>query len=155
MVAPDKAKEIEGRYIPSVGIASVPLSEEARKQIIGRSDLQEQVRKVRSWAQEHSGTMSPEEISYGRAMASQLQDAYRRANDQGVFKDSEAHFVKGIVEEDPTKFFNSWRVDPKYKALEDANGATLNHIKRSYGLPESNYAAQPMKNVPKGYKKKG
>lgn len=155
VVAPDKAKEIEGRYIPGIGIGSVPIPDKTREEVIARDDLQKQIRNLRVWSQQHSGSLSPEQKNYGQALASQVQDAYRRANGQGVFREGEAEFVKGIVEADPTKFFNSWRVDPKYRALEDSNGATLNHLKRSYGLPESNYAAQPLVNVPKGYKKKG
>lgn len=152
VIAPDRAKEIEGRYVPRVGIASIPVPEKVRDELMGRSDLQEQVHKLRSWAQDHSGSLDPATVTYGKALASQVQDAYRRANGQGVFKESEADFVKGIVEADPTKFLNNLRVDPKYKALEDSNLSTLNHLRQSYGLPVQRAAPNRVKSSG-GYKR--
>jgi hypothetical protein len=137
MTDPAKAKEMEARYVPNVGLASVPVPEKARDEISTRKALQDNVGKLRSWAQSHSGTLDPAQISYGKALANTVQDLYRRANGQGVFKESEAHFVKGIVAEDPTAFFNKVRVDPKYKALEDSNLSELNAALKAHGLPEA------------------
>ncbi len=139
---PPKAKEMEARYVPGVGMASVPVSEKARDELATRQNLQSQVHKLRSWAREHSGSLSPDEITYGKALANTVQDGYRSANGQGVFKESEAEFVKGVVAEDPTAFFNNYRVDPKYKALEESNLARLNGLKGSYGLPRQSMAQQ-------------
>lgn len=140
-VAPEQAKEIEARYIPGVGIGSVPIPEKPRSEIIARQTLQEQVHKLRSWAQEHSGSLSLDEINYGKALANAVQDSYRRANGQGVFREAEAKFVEGVVDKDPSKFLNEYRTDPKYKALEDSNLVELNGIKKSYGLPQATQSA--------------
>lgn len=137
---PAKAKEMEARYVPGVGIGSVPVPDKIREELSAREGLQQQVGKLRQWAKDHEGSLNPEDISYGKALANSVQDAYRRANGQGVFREAESEFVKGIVEQDPTKFLNSFRVDPKYKALEDSNLVELNSRKKSYGLPEQTSA---------------
>lgn len=138
---PAAAKEIEARHIPGVGTAQIPVPEKPREEIQARQSLQDQVRDLRAWASKHSGSLNPADIAYGKAKAAQVQDQYRRANGQGVFREAEADFVKGIVADDPTAFFNKVRVDPKYKALEDGNMMTLNSLKKSYGLPQA--SAQP------------
>lgn len=159
---PQMAKEMESRYVPGVGMASVPIDPKAREEMVARDSLQKQVSNLRQWAQQHSGDLSPADVNYGKALANSVQDAYRRANGQGVFREAESNFVKGIVEEDPTKFFNKLRVDPKYKALEDSNLQALNGLKAGYGLPVQNASATPQvrtmggvryQKVPGGWKK--
>lgn len=137
------AKDMEAKHVPGVGQASKEVPADVMKELIGRNDLQHQVQNLRQWAKAHEGSLDPATVSYGDALASQVQDAYRRANGQGVFKESEAHFVKGIVADNPTAFLNKFRVDPKYAALEHSNGATLNSLKRGYGLPATEEQETP------------
>lgn len=147
------AKDMESKHVPGVGQASKEIPSDVMKELVARQDLQEQVGRLRQWAQQNSGSIDPKTVSYGRALAKQTQDAYRRANGQGVFREAEADFVKGIVETEPTKFFNSLRVDPKYKALEDSNASTLNNLKRGYGLPESHsHTSEPQYKMSGGVK---
>lgn len=132
---PAQAKEMESRYVPTLGFASVPLPEKTRDEVVARQGLQEQIHNLRQWAKAHTGSLNPEEVNYGKALSNSVQDAYRRANGQGVFREAESNFVKGIVAEDPTAFLNKFRVDPKYKALEDSNMMQLNSVKKLHGLP--------------------
>lgn len=141
---PPMAKEMESRYVPGVGFASVPIEAKSREEITSRESLQTQVRNLRDWAAKHSGEfklMNPTDVNYGQALAKSVQDAYRRANGQGVFREAESNFVKGIVDDKPTAFFNKFRTDPKYKALEDSNLIQLNAVKKMHGLPESQPSA--------------
>lgn len=135
MMDPQRAKEMETRYVPNAGFAQVPVDPKTRAELAARQDLNDQVGKLRAFAKANSGSLDPKTMSYGHALASQVQDAYRRANGQGVFREAEADFVKGIVDQDPTKFFGDFRTDPKYRALEDSNFGTLNNLKKSVGLP--------------------
>lgn len=132
---PAMAKEIEGRFVPNVGLATIPVPDKVREELSARQSLQDQVHQLRTWAQQHGGSLNPEDIAYGSALAKAAQDRYRAANGQGVFREAEANFVKGIAVDDPTAFLNKMRVDPKYKALEDSNLMALNGLKKSYGLP--------------------
>lgn len=135
VIDPAAAKGLEERYVPGVGVGSVPVPAKERSTLNERQSLQEQVTRLRDWANKNSGTMSPAKVAEGRTMAKLVQDAYRRANGQGVFREAEAEFVNGIVEAHPDKFLNSMRVDPKYQALEQANLHELNTLKKSFGLP--------------------
>lgn len=140
MINPGAAKDLESRYIPGVGVGSVPIPDKTRDEIVSRESLQQQVAALRKWSQQHSGelkALNPSDVNYGQALSRAVQDAYRRANGQGVFREAEADFVKGIVSEDPTAFYNKFRVDPKFKALEDSNEMALNGVKKGYGLPQS------------------
>lgn len=136
MTNPEMAKNMEQRYVPSVGLGSVPVPDKIREELITRQSLDNAVSDLRKFALENEGTvLDRAKVNEGAAKAKLVQDMYRRANGQGVFREAEADFVKGIVDQDPTKFFNSWRTDPKYKALEEDNMNQLNGVKRNYGLP--------------------
>lgn len=140
MLNPEAAKDLASRYIPGIGVASVPVPEKTRDEVVARESLQRQVSNLRDWAKAHTGELKyldPKDVNYGQALSNSVQDAYRRANGQGVFREAEANFVKGIVADDPTAFFNKVRVDPKYKALEDSNEMALNGLKQGYGLPQA------------------
>lgn len=143
-VDPAMAKEMESRFVPDANnpqkgdFATIPIPEKPRDEMVARAGLQEQAHNLRQWAKSHSGelrALNPSDVNYGKALAAAVQDAYRRANGQGVFREAEAEFVKGIVSDDPTAFFNKVRVDPKYKALEDSNLMQLNSVRKGYGLP--------------------
>lgn len=134
---PAAAKDIEDHYVPGVGTSKIKITDKVREELQGRQSLQDQVHNLRTWASKHSGDVNPADMAYGKALAAQVQDQYRRANGQGVFREAEADFVKGIVADDPTAFLNKYRNDPKYKALEEGNLMALNGIKKAYGLPQA------------------
>lgn len=158
IVNPERAKEIESRYIPGVGLASIPIDNKAREQVTMRKALQDQITNLRSWAKAHEGSLNPEDVAYGKTLAKTVQDAYRRANGQGVFREAEAKFVNGIVDEDPSKFLNKFRVDPKYRALENSNLMELNGLYDSLGLKNAEKPIQQSGNrsgagfVPKSFR---
>lgn len=139
-IDPEKAKEIEARYVPHVGLANVPVSGEVRAQLLARQQLAEQARKLYSWAQKNSGSLDPKVIAEGQAMSAELQSGYRGAINGGVYKKGEQEFIDTIVDSDPTKFFNKIRVLPKLKAVILSNDAQFNTLKRSVGLPEGQSA---------------
>ncbi len=141
MTNPAMAKEVESRMVPGVGIAQIPIAEEPRKEMIARKNLADSLGDLRSWSQKHTGSMNPAVMAEGKAKAAQVQDAYRQANNQGVFKESEAGFVKGVIPSNPTAFLNSFRNDPKYKSAQEENFRHLNSLYQGYGLRPS--AGQP------------
>jgi hypothetical protein len=85
-------------------------------------------------AEEISGDASPG--TEGKAKSTAMLNYYRTATDQGVIKPSELEFDSKIVDSDPTKFFNKFRTDPKYKILEDSMTKDLNSKRNQYGLPQ-------------------
>ncbi len=144
MVNPARAKEMESRYVPGAGFASVPVPDDSRKQISERKQLQIATQRLEDFTKQHEGSLDPATVSEGQVLSKQVQDMYRRANGQGVFKPAEAEFVNGIVEEDPTKFFAKYRTLPKYKALKEMNGQELQGLYNTYGLKGQPIQTQPV-----------
>jgi hypothetical protein len=135
MVKPEFAKSLEERYVPGVGTAKVPLTAEVRQKLRTTQELIDATRDLRKFAKEHSGDLVGADKVKAEAMARLLQDRYRSAKNQGVFKESEKDFVSGVIDDSPLKFFNDWRIDPKFQALEDDAAMDLNSVKSAYGLP--------------------
>lgn len=141
---PGMAKDLEARYVPGMGLASIPLSGEIRSNITAKQTLDQRAKDLYQWSSRHSGSLDPGTIAEGKTKAAELQSLYRNAINGGVFKKGEQEFIDQIVDSDPTKFFNSIRVLPKLKEIISSNDSQLNTLKRSYGLPanESSTASE-------------
>lgn len=135
MTNPEMAKSLESRLVPGVGVAQIPVSEKLRSDMMNRQALDKSLKDLSLFASNHAGSLDPAVINEGKAKASLVQDLYRRANDQGVFREAEKEFVGSIVGEDPTKFFKNFRTLPRYKAAIEDNLRQLNGMKSSVHLP--------------------
>ncbi len=137
MTNPEMAKEYESRYIPGIGLAQIPLSEDSRKQAIAMQDFHNQMGNLMSWAQKHSGETkftNPTDVNIGHAMALAAQNSYRTAQGMGVYKPSEIPLLEGEVPQDPTAFFNKYRIIPQYKAVMQNNDRKMDTFMKSYGI---------------------
>lgn len=137
------AKEMESRYVPHVGMASIPVPEKVRGEMVMKQQFGNAVEDLTQWARKHSGSMSPSVINEGKAKAANVQNLYRDAINGGVFKPGEQEFIGTIVDSDPTKFFNSVRVIPKLMEASKQNDNSLNILKSNYGLPKGQSTMTP------------
>lgn len=137
VMKPEMAKDLEGRIVPGVGVAKIPVPNDSRQTMIAKQTLAQQAQDFYDWAKKHSGDLSPESINTGKTKAAELQSLYRNAINGGVFKKGEQDFIDQIIDSDPTKFFNNIRVLPKLKEVMDSNNKQLNILKKAYQLPES------------------
>lgn len=128
------AEGAEKRHVPGVGDASREVPAEALAEMATRQDFDTKVQDLQNFAQQNSGSINPATIKQGKAKAQLVQDAYRRANKQGVFKESENEFVNGLIA-DPTQILSKYRGGKGYQELRRDNLSSLNSIKQSYGLP--------------------
>lgn len=144
---PEQAKEMESRFIPNVGLASTPVPDSTRKEITSKQQFNDALVDLRQWTTQHSGDLSPTDIATGKAKAANVQNLYREGINGGVFKQGEQGFISQIIDSDPTKFFNSVRVLPKLDEAMRGNAASLNVLKKSYGLPVQNTQAPQIKVV--------
>lgn len=149
VVNPEMAKEMESRYVPGVGLANVPVPEKVRGDMIAKEQFQKALNDMQMFAQKHSGSLNPATIAEGKTMAANVQNLYRQGINGGVFKQGEQSFINGIIDADPTKFFNSIRVMPKLNEAQRENSASLNILKRNYGLPSPQQQAQPQFKIDK------
>ncbi len=138
VINPEKAKEIEGRLVPGVGMATIPVTAEVRNTLTAKQTLDTMTKDFYKWTQEHSGAVDPRVVNIGKTKAAELQSLYRNSINGGVFKKGEQEFIDQIVDSDPTKFFNNLRVLPKLKEVLDSNRAQLNILKKANGLPVQN-----------------
>lgn len=143
VMAPEQAKEIEGRYVPGVGMANIPVPQSARDNIIAKQQLGQMAKGFYDWSAKHSGNLDPAIVNEGKTKAAELQSLYRNAINGGVFKKGEQEFIDHIVDSDPTKFFNSIRVLPKLKEILRSNDQQLNTLKQNYELPTSQESTLP------------
>lgn len=138
MINPERAKEIESRYLPGSGIAAIPVPQETRNVITERKVLGDNIGKLMQFQQKYGGTLEgiadPNIRAYGEALVKQVQDQYRRANQQGVFKPAEAEFVNGVIADSPSSLFSKYTKLPAYKAAAMINQGNLQAAYNSIGL---------------------
>lgn len=135
MTNPEQAKEMESRFVPGVGLASVPIPQEARTEMIGKQNFDQMAQHYVQWAKQNAGSLNPAKINEGATMAAELQGAYRMAIKGGTFKEGEQEFIEKLIPSDPAQFAASIRTLPKLQALVSSNQAQLNQLKKGYGLP--------------------
>lgn len=152
VVNPEMAKEMSSRYVPGVGLAATAVPDKVRGDIIAKQTLTSALQDLQQWAGKHSGSLSPTAIIEGRTKAANVQNLYRDAINGGVYKEGEQKFLSGIVDSEPTKFFNNIRVIPKLNEVIRENQASLNILKKGYGLPVQQEPAQPQIKIVNGVK---
>lgn len=138
------------RHFPGLpGAATTPLDSHDRESITSGIEFDKKLHRFMSWASQHSGDLNPADMKYGKALAAELQGAYRMATHGGVYKEGEQNFISKIIDEDPTKFFNKIRVMPQLQALSSEHQARMDNLVKTKGFPGYPGAAP----VPKGYER--
>ncbi len=134
--AESRAKDMEEKHFPGLsGQASIPLSGEDRSAINSGIEFDQKMHRFIDWTKEHSGSLNPEDINAGKALAAELQGAYRQATHGGVYKEGEQNFISKLIDQDPTKFFNNIRVVPQLEALASEHKSRMNQLVKSKGFP--------------------
>lgn len=132
---PDLGKDMENKYLPGVGVARVPVPDKLREELAARSDLSDKLAKLELFSKQHSGeVLDRATINEGVTLARNAQDAYRRANAQGVFREAEKDFVEKSIKSDPTAFFAKYRSMPGYAETRRLNNDTIKQFYHSYGI---------------------
>ncbi len=149
LINPDLGKDMENKYIPSVGVARVPIPDKLREKLATQGDLSHKLAELENFAREHSGTVMDREIvNRGKTMAANVQSALRVAQDQGVFKESDQKFITSMVDSDPTAFFGKVRTIPKYQEIRRQNDDSVKAMHKAYGI-KSFQSSQPSQEQPK------
>lgn len=135
VAAPEKAKALEERYVPGVGVAAIPVPNDVRDQMVGQQNFSNLIQKMEQFAKKNEGSLTPSTINEGKVLAAELSAAYRQATKGGTYKEGEQEFINKIIPEDPTAFFGGQRVMPKLKALSDSLKQQQSTLNKAYGLP--------------------
>jgi len=143
VLAPERYKIEEAKYIPNVGVASQPLPEKMRDELVSRHDLSEKLARLESFAKAHAGTtMDRATVNEGKVLAGEAQNAYRTGTHQGVFKEGDQKFIESLIPSDPTAYFGNTRTLPRYRQLRDSNNSSIQLIHKSYGVKPFQSSAQ-------------
>lgn len=135
-VNPEMAKSMEQRYVPGVGLGSIPIPDSARQEIIAHDKLQAAAKDLEAFTKSHT-TIVPgtPEYNVGAQKALVMQQALRESMLGGVFKESEKPLLEKLVNDNPAGMFKSFSTLPKLKELMRTNEVQGNILKQSYGLP--------------------
>lgn len=143
MTNPEMAKEMEGRLVPGVGMAKIPVPEKVRDEIISHQKLNTSVKDLQEFVKSHT-TMNPMSKDYqvGAQKALDLQQALREAKLGGVFKEAEQGLLDKYVDLNPAGFMKAYNTEPKLRNILHSNQLNTNIIKRNYGLPTNDMSTQ-------------
>ena len=129
-----RAEELRSTHFPGIeGQTTGPMDKDTKTKIMKGIDYDRKLHEFMKWTADHSGDLSPADKNYGQALSSNLSNAYREANNGGVFKAGEQGFINGVIDEDPTKFFNDIRVTPKLLAASKDHRNSMDTFFKSLG----------------------
>lgn len=142
-VNPQMAKEMEGRYVPGVGLGKVEVPQAVREQLVAGQTLQNTAADVLNYSQKHTNLIpgSPE-YNVGMQKAAILQQRIREGLLGTVFRESEKPLLNKLVDDNPAGFLKSVSTQPKLREILQSNSMQLNTLKQNYGLPTNNAPVQ-------------
>lgn len=145
-VNPERAKEVEARYVPGVGVAQVPVPPEVRQQLVAKTNLVRSAGALRDWVAKNGHSVDPRVRAEGETLAAELQQIYRQGVG-GSTSEGEQKVIEKIIDSDPGKVL-SMTMDPRLKALEHSMTRSLNTMKQQYQLPTQSVEQQRAGQLP-------
>lgn len=136
VINPQMAKSMEERYVPGIGMASVPIPDSARQNIAAHKTVNDTMNQVLQFAKQHHGTLDPKLRSQASTLMNQLQSQIRVAEQQGVYKESEANFMAKTLGDSPASFLANYNTVPKIKQLQQLKAQELHNTLSQYGLKD-------------------
>lgn len=147
MTNPEMAKEMESRYVPGVGMASVPVTPAVRDQLVSHQKLDSIGNDVLNYAKTHTNLVpGTAEYNTGVQKSMILQQAIREGMLGTVFRESEKPLLQKFVDDNPAGAFKTISSEPKIRTILDSNRMQMNLLKKSNGLPSQQ--ATPEAQIP-------
>jgi hypothetical protein len=136
LMNPEQAKEMEGRLIPGVGVAKIPLPKEARDQIINHTKLEQALQDLNQFTHTHT-TLVPGSRDYnvGAQKAMIVQTMLREGLLNTVYREGEQPLLDKLIKSNPANFLKEFNTLPQIKELMRNNQAQANTLKSNYGIP--------------------
>lgn len=132
---PEAAKEMEGRYVPNIGLASVPIPNDVRQQIVAHKSVNDLMNTSLEFSRQHAGTLSPTLRNQAETIQQQLIGSIKQAQHDGVYKPSEAEFLIGQIGGSPASFMAKINSVPKLRQLQQIKQQEFSNLMNTYGLP--------------------
>lgn len=130
------AKDLEGRFIPGIGLAKIHVPEATRGQITAHKQLNDAASDLLAYSKKHTNLIpGTPEYNVGLLKAQNLQQLYREGRLGGVYKESEQPLMEKVINENPAGFFKHFNSIPKLQEIIKQNHRVDNILRQSYGLP--------------------
>lgn len=136
----DMADSIDKRHVPGIGLAQIEVTPDVRGKLVNGKILDDAIVDLQNFAKKNGSTVSkltPALRNEASAKARRVQDLYRQANNQGVFREAEKEFVENSIKTQPLSFFSDWLVKPGLENTRQQNLQSLDELKSSVGLPKT------------------
>lgn len=130
----ERANDLAQRFVPGVGVASIPVPQEARSQIVSMKNVNDLMNRSLEFSRLHRGTMKPAELAEATAIQNQLLGSVKQAQHDGVYKPSEADFILGQIGGSPASFFANFSSVPKIKELQRIKQGEYNNLLSVHGI---------------------
>lgn len=145
---PPMAKEMETRRVPGMGMATVAVPENVRSNLIAHQDVDRALQQTIDFTKNHSGSLDPRTRAQGATLMNELMSKVRTAEQQGVYKKSEAEFMTNTIGDNPAHFFSNITTLPKLQQMQQLKHAEYQQLGKGYGLNVPNLQSAPqMKTV--------
>jgi hypothetical protein len=144
MINPKMAEDLEKRYVPGVGVSSIPISDTVRQELASKQKLVNTGNDLLEYSKNHSNLIpGTPEYRYGVAKAMAFQQEVREGMLGTVFRESEKPLLEKFVGENPAGAFKAFNSQPKLRAILDTTRIGMDSLKKSYGFSQPQQSQQP------------
>jgi len=133
-INPKAAEEMESRYVPGVGIGSVPVPEQGRQQIISSKNVNDLMNASLQFSAQHKGSLDPHVLAQANTIQQQLIGSIKNAQHDGVYKESEADFLLKQIGGNPASFLAGISSVPKIQELQNIKQMEYKNLLNTYGI---------------------
>lgn len=133
---PTMAKDMESRYVPHVGLASIPLTGEVRTKLEAHQKFDLALKDLQKFVNSHS-TIVPGTPAYttGQQKAMALQTMIRESMLNTVYREGEQPLLDKMLSTNPAGLLKNIKTNPQLKELDAMNQRDFNALRSSVGLP--------------------
>ncbi len=150
---PEKAKEMESRYVPGVGLAEKNVPEAMRDRMAAFNTTMTQLKDAINFRQEHpNAPFSLSDRAKAQTLMQNLGNQIRVAEDMGVFKASEAAMMNTMLGKSPADFLANVRTNPKLQEMLRLKLMEQKNLYDMFGLrvPQQPQGDQPARSPNEG-----
>lgn len=135
---PEMAKEMEGRLVPGIGMAKIPVPADVREKLTQHQDMDVAIKDLQHFVNNHT-TIIPGTADYntGAQKALLVQSAVREGKLGTVYREGEQPLLDKFVSSNPANAMKMLNTVPQLKELLGSNERSTNVLKKQYGLPVS------------------
>ena len=154
---PGSAKPYRERYVPSVGMAKVPVPQPVRDELVSHQKLDTAAKELQSFIKSHGGLlnrMTPDDRAKAAALALPVQAAFREGTLGTVYREGEQPLLDKAVKGQPLDVVSYFiNTEPtKLQTMLKTNEQQANILKRNYGFPVSESSSEPQYKTVNGVK---